>query len=152
MEINKEIKRRSCMKFSFSHCAITIYSTTILKLFDINNSGSSPIIISSVAKPCIVLMLSCRCNIIKAIIRAACAALVQFIMTSVTKQKSCFQPQAGWVIFSYTPCWVLQGPVTGEHLEPIWPLVPYTTPMYGWCQWVPAADQWKINALKLYSM
>ena len=59
--------------------------------------------------------------------------------------------QAG--LFSAIPlagcCWALS---QGEHLEPIWPLVPYTTPMYGWCQWVPAADEWKINALKLYSM
>ena len=59
--------------------------------------------------------------------------------------------QAG--LFSAIPlagcCWALS---QGEHSEPIWPLVPYTTPMYGWCQWVPAADEWKINALKLYSM
>ena len=60
-------------------------------------------------------------------------------------------PQAG--LFSAIPlagcCWAKS---QGAHLECIWPLVPYTTPMYGWCQWVPAADQWKINALKLYSM
>ena len=29
-------------------------------------------------------------------------------------QKSCFQPQTGWAILSYTPGWVLLGPVTGR--------------------------------------